>query len=133
MMITYRNQIREGSRSAGGLFTNTQPLLQLWFSHVNPVTLTCCQLVSYNHNWVVIHVLKAIMLPLPFKNDLDRTILNTHTHTHFFFFSTKKHSTNNLRLQPHPILWQEEYVLRKTSSESSTNRDLFPYHSHPIF
>ena len=67
MMISYRNQIREGGRSAGGLCTILQPLFQLWFSHVNPVTLTCVQLASYTHNCVVTHVLKAIMQPLLLK------------------------------------------------------------------
>lgn len=67
MMISYRNQIREGGRSAGGLCTILQPLFQLWFSPVNPATLTCFQLVSYNRNCVVTHVLEAIMLPFLLK------------------------------------------------------------------
>ena len=67
MMISYRNQMRAGGRSAGGLCTILQPLFQLWFSPVNPVILTRIQLVSYNRNCAVTHVLKAIMLPFLLK------------------------------------------------------------------
>ena len=129
MMISYRNQIREGGRSAGGLCTILQPLFQLWFSHVNPVTLTCVQLASYNHNCVVTHVLKAIMQPLLLK------MTQIESQPIFFpFFLPNCIPLTILALNQEQFSGRKGYIVRRTSSESSTKREIcFPSHLHPTF
>ena len=132
MMISYKNQIREGGRSAGGLCTILQPLFQLWFSPVNPATLTCVQLVSYNRNCVVTQVLEAIMLPFLLKvTQIESQPIN------FFFFcflSAKLHSTNHLSLEPRTILWQERvYREENIFRELHKERNMFPLSSTSHF
>lgn len=133
MMISYKNQIREGGRSAGGLCTILQPLFQLWFSPVNPATLTCVQLVSYNRNCVVTHVLEAIMLPFLLKV----TQIESQPINFFFFFAFFLPNCIPLiilALNQEQFSGRKGYIGKRTSSESSTKREIcFPSHLHPTF